>query len=416
MTRAMGVRSLEDLSFIADRTHHILTLFSGGLDSSYLLYRLSRLACKVTALVVDLGEGTDYEELSRITNLFGATLKVVDGRSSFLEEAVLPAIQANAKYLGIHPISSSLSRPVIARFAVEIADKLTCGAILHTANQSQNSLRRLNGSIKSLGYEGYFGSPYEYSAISREEKITELAAAGLEGFRSKGMSGDANLWVREYESGSLDNPENFHIPEDIYTWTNHSQVREKEEMEIEFRAGRPFALNGQVLPLAEIIHQANHLAGSFQIGRFSGLEHLEGGEKVLEVREAPAAAAIMYAYRMLETAVLDAELIREKISIEQIWVREAIEGRWFGRLRAAATAFIVEAAMLVNGKVTLRLSSGRVELSSITAPAALYITNRDDWEKDIAKKRGCRTLAELDSGEPTLELHRVEDVSYECAV
>lgn len=73
MTRAMGVPGQEDLSFIADRTHHVLTLFSGGLDSSYLLYRLSRLACKVTALVVDLGEGTDYEELSRITSLFGAS-------------------------------------------------------------------------------------------------------------------------------------------------------------------------------------------------------------------------------------------------------------------------------------------------------------------------------------------------------
>ncbi|MBD1554558.1 argininosuccinate synthase-related protein [Pseudomonas typographi] len=394
MTREMDVRSLEDLAFIAQRTPHILTLFSGGLDSSYLLYQLSKLDCKVTALAVDLGEGADYAELARITNFFGATLKVVDGRSAFVEDAVLPAIQAHAQYLGQYPISSSLSRPIIARFAVAAAHRLGCGALLHTANQSQNSLRRLNGAIKQLGYTGFTGSPYEYSALSREEKIAELNEAGLCGFQSRGMSGDANLWVREYESGCLDNPENFSVSEDIYSWTRAHQARDHDQLEIEFREGRPFALNRQILPLIELIHQVNHLAGSFQIGRYSGLEHLEGGEKVLEVREAPAAAVLLLAYRTLETAVLDAELIREKIAIEQLWVREAIEGRWFGALHGAASAFVAATAKAVSGKVTLQLSQGCAQLAAIKAPSALYLTDRDGWEKAIARERGSRTLAE----------------------
>lgn len=398
MTREMDVRSLEDLTFVAERTPHVLTLFSGGLDSSYLLYQLSKRGCKVTALAVDLDEGADYAELERITNFFGATLKVVDGRSAFVEEAVLPAIQAQANYLGLYPISSSLSRPIIARFAVETAHRLGCGALLHTANQSQNSLRRLNGAIKQLGYTGFTGSPYEYSALSREEKIAQLADAGLSGFQARGMSSDTNLWVREYESGSLDNPEHFSISEEIYTWTRAQQPREREEVDIEFRAGRPFTLNGQVLPLIELIHQLNHLAGCFQIGRYSGLEHLEGGEKVLEVREAPAASILLQAYRIVETAVLDAELIREKLHIEQLWVREAIEGRWFGRLHGAAGAFLATTAQAVSGKVTLKLSQGNAQLAAIRAPAALYLTDRDGWEKDIARQRGSRSLAEQHGG------------------
>ncbi|MGC1333018.1 argininosuccinate synthase-related protein [Pseudomonas sp.] len=411
MTREMDVRSLDDLAFIAERTPHVLTLFSGGLDSSYLLYQLSKLDCKVTALAVDLDEGADYAELERITNFFGATLMVVDGRSAFVEQAVLPAIQAQAQYLGMYPISSSLSRPIIARFAVETAHKLGCGALLHTANQSQNSLRRLNGAIKQLGYTGFTGSPYEYSALTRQEKVAQLSAAGLSGFQTRSMSGDANLWVREYESGCLDNPEDFTVSPDIYRWTRARQPREVDRLEIEFRGGRPFALNGQILPLIELIHQLNHLAGCFQIGRYSGLEHLEGGEKVLEVREAPAAAVLLQAYRTLETAVLDAELIREKITQEQLWVREAIEGRWFGALHGAATAFIAHTAASVTGKVTLQLSEGSAQLAAIKAPAALYLTDRDQWEKDIARERGSRSLAEQHARRPLRSAAQAEGVS-----
>ncbi|WP_010103520.1 2OG-Fe dioxygenase family protein [Verminephrobacter aporrectodeae] len=37
---------------------------------------------------------------------------------------------------------------------------------MHTANQSQNSLRRLNGAIEQLGFAGYYGTPYEFSALT----------------------------------------------------------------------------------------------------------------------------------------------------------------------------------------------------------------------------------------------------------
>lgn len=38
------VRSLDDLKFVGQNCKKILTLFSGGLDSSYVLYELSRFS------------------------------------------------------------------------------------------------------------------------------------------------------------------------------------------------------------------------------------------------------------------------------------------------------------------------------------------------------------------------------------
>jgi argininosuccinate synthase len=331
-----------------------------------------------------------------IAHQFGATLEIIDARQEFVTEAVLPAIRAQAKYMGIYPISSSLSRPILARCAVNSALRLGCDAIVHTANQSQNSLRRLNGAIQQLGFAGWFGSPYEFSAISRKEKIEALALGGMTRFQARGISGDANLWCREFESGALDSPEFFEVPEELFSWTAaKAGYYPSSELTLGFHAGAPMSLNGETLPLMELIARLNHDVGAFGIGRYCGLEHLEFGEKVLEVREAPAAMILMDAARHLETATLDAELLREKISLEQLWVREAIEGRWFGALREALDSFIVRASQQVSGSVSYRLKPGMAETCSIKADQPLYLTDRDAWESSVAQQRGHMQLQDL---------------------
>lgn len=392
------IRSLEDLSLVARTSKRVLTLFSGGLDSTYVLKELAQYRdCEIVALTVDMGDGVNREDLAELAQQFGARSVVIDGQKTFAQDAVLPAIRANARYMSIYPISSSLSRPIISRYAVELADKLECDAIVHTANQSQNSLRRLNGAIGQMGFKGFYGSPYEFSALSREEKIEQLRQTGLNRFQARGTSGDSNLWCREFESGSLDNPEAFWTPESLFEWTAEQRVRSFDNnIRIEFYQGIPVALDGIEMPLVELIAQLNKKAGSFQIGRYSGLEHLDQGEKVLEVREAPAACLLMDAYRHLETATLDAELLREKLALEQIWVREAIEGRWYGELRIAVDSFISQTARHVSGMISYQLRQGAFDVCSITAENPLYLTDRDDWEKKVAGMRGRRNLIESD--------------------
>jgi argininosuccinate synthase len=154
-------------------------------------------------------------------------------------------------------------------------------------------------------------------------------------------------------------------------------------------------LNGTALAPVELIARLNRQAGAFGIGRFCGLEHLDQGEKVLEVREAPAAHVLMDAYRHLETATLDAELLREKMHMEQVWVREAIEGRWFSALRAAADGFIEQCVAGVSGTVRYRLRDSAADVCAIQADAPIYLTDRDAWEKEVAVVRHARRLADL---------------------
>jgi argininosuccinate synthase len=316
---------------------------------------------------------------------FGAELRVVDCRDEFAEEFVLPAIRAHAVYLDVHPISASLSRPLMARRAMREAAGLGAGVVLHTANRSQNSLRRLNGALAQLGFDGAYGSPYEHSIIAREDKLAQLVPFGIDPqLARRSHSGDSNLWCREFESGTLDDPEEFFVPEALYRWTLADAAAQPRRLEIRFEAGVPVAADGETMPLAALIRALNGTVGRFGLGRYTGLEHLDDGEKVLETREMPAAFALLYAYRQLETACVAAETIRAKMAMEQIWVREAVEGRWFAELRAAAQSFIAEIASCVTGTVTFVVTPHGLDVVSVRAARPRYIRDRDAWEREKA--------------------------------
>ncbi len=374
------IRCLGDIPSATSINPNVLTLFSGGLDSSFLLQKLRAMGCNVTALAVDVGDIGNVEELERIATALGAKFEYVDAKEQFIQDGVLPAIRAQARYLGHFPISSSLSRPIMAQAAVQAARDNHCGTILHTANTSQNSLRRLNGAIRSLGFTGHFGSPFEWDAISRSEKTQALSGTTREHFAQRLRSGDSNLWCREFESGDLDNPEAFVLPESAYTWSAAPSLSAPSTLSIGFVAGVPRSIDGYALSPQVLISQLNVRLGAYGIGRFEGLEHLAGDEKVLEVREAPAAHALLEAYHHLSTATLGYELLREKRHQEQIWVREAVEGRWFGTLKTACQAFIDALSQSVSGEVRFQLRPGALSLAGVRADNPMYLTDRDQWE------------------------------------
>jgi len=102
----------------------------------------------------------------------------------------------------------------------------------------------------------------------------------------------------------------------------------------------------------------------------------------------PAATLLLKTYRHLETATLDAETVREKMHIEQIWVREALEGRWFGELRQASQAFVDSCAARVTGTVRWRLRPGSADTRSIVAASPRYVRSREEWERESIRADG----------------------------
>jgi argininosuccinate synthase len=378
-------RQLDDLG--PDRGLPVITLFSGGLDSTYLLHRLRMAGFRdVHALTVDVGDDETGEHKRQIADQLGATLHEIDGRKVFADEFVRQAVVANAVYLDTHPVSSTLSRPLIARLAVELARSLGAHAVLHTANRSQNTLRRLNTALAMLGFDGWYGSPYDLDPVDRGEKMQALKEVHLDRMSERIVSNDSNLWCREFESGILDDPEDHGVPEHMYRWSACGRPTPGEQIELTFRHGVPVAVDGRELPLDELIAVLNDRVGAYGLGRYSGLEHLEHGEKVLEVREMPAAWLILRSARHLQTAVLDAETIREKMHLEQVWVREALEGRWYGELRHAVQAFMDRCAAHLDGSVRWALTTGGAQTRAIVATHPRYVRDRETWERESIRR------------------------------
>jgi argininosuccinate synthase len=380
------VRSIQDIGRYLDPLRPVVALFSGGLDSSHLLKLAHDAGIReIIALVVEIGGDVDVDLLSARSGRLGAELMIADARDKFAHEFVVPAIQAQAYYQGNYPVSSSLSRPLIATVAMEVAAERGAQAILHSSHPSQNTLRRLNGSLELLGYPGVFGTPYELTPVPRPAEAAELASAGIGGLAERTISQDSNLWCREFEAGEIEDPEAFVIPEHLYKWTRAGECAARSSVTVRYERGVPVELDGEALGPVALIGELNRLAGRYGLGRYVGLEHLATGHKVLEAREMPGAHVLLAGYAHLLAASVDAETIREKLHLDLLWVREAVEGRWFGRLRAAAQQFITSVSADVNGTVTMAFGPGSMTPVSIRAAAPLYIRDREAWEQGAGR-------------------------------
>jgi len=103
----------------------IVLAYSGGLDTSVAVkYLQDNYNYDVIAVALDVGEGKDLEFVKTKALDVGAIKSyVVDAKSLFSNEYVLPSLQANLLYEGKYPLISALSRPLIAKILVDIAEQ-----------------------------------------------------------------------------------------------------------------------------------------------------------------------------------------------------------------------------------------------------------------------------------------------------
>ena len=141
---------------------------------------------------------------------------------------------------------------------------------------------------------------------------------------------------------------------------------------IGFENGVPVSLDGEKLPLYQLIHRLNVEAGAYGIGRIDMIENRAVGIKSREVYEAPAAIALIEAHKALEELVLTKDELRIKHYLEVRWTEIVYEGRWFTPAREAIDAFVDHTQKLVTGEVRLRLQGGQAVVVGRRSENALY--------------------------------------------
>ncbi|PLR68408.1 argininosuccinate synthase [Bacillus sp. UMB0893] len=372
----------------------VVLAYSGGLDTSVAIKWLQDQGYEVIACCLDVGEGKDLAFVQNKALQVGAAKSyVIDAKKEFAEEYALVALQSHALYEGKYPLVSALSRPLIAKKLVEVAEQEDAIAVAHGCTGKGNDQVRFEVSIKALNPDLEVLAPVREWSWSREEEIQYAQENNIPIPINLGspFSIDQNLWGRSNECGVLEDPWAA-PPEEAYDLTNSIEKTPDvpEMVEIEFEQGVPVSLNGVSYPLAELILHLNTLAGKHGVGRIDHVENRLVGIKSREVYECPAAITLLKAHKELEDLTLVKEVAHFKPVIEMKLTELIYNGLWFSPLKQALLGFLKETQTHVTGTVRVKLFKGHAIVEGRKSVYSLYdeklatYTNEDSFDHQAA--------------------------------
>ena len=200
----------------------VILAYSGGLDTSVCIKWLQdKYNYEVITLTLDVGQKIDFNKIEEKAKKLGVLKHYsINAKEEFVRNYIFPAIKANALYEGKYPVSTSLSRPLIASKLVEIANKEKASAVAHGCTGKGNDQVRFDVTIKALTANLKILAPVREWNLSRDMEIEYAKNHGIPipVDVTSPYSVDQNLWGRSIECGALEHPDQ-EPPEEVYEWT-----------------------------------------------------------------------------------------------------------------------------------------------------------------------------------------------------
>src|SRR6185503_3751973 len=154
------------------------------------------------------------------------------------------------------------------------------------------------------------------------------------------------------------------------------------EIEIEFSAGDPIAIDGKALSPAALLTRLNELGRDNGIGRIDLVENRFVGMKSRGIYETPGGTILQVAHRAVESLTLDREAAHLKDSLMSRYAELVYYGFWFSPERLMLQAMIDKSQEHVEGTVRLKLYKGNVIVSGRKSPKSLYSLKHVTFEED----------------------------------
>ncbi|SCM12064.1 ArgG [Bacillus wiedmannii] len=349
-------------------------LFSGGLDSFYTAYELKKYDMDIHAVLIDVGQSIS-DEIMELSQKLELKLHIIDASEDLCNSYISHGIMAKALYNNHFPISSSYTRPLLAKLACEYAKEIGGSLIVHNSTPYQNSAMRFNLSIMANYPNVNIFCPAIGEYTTRADKAMILKKElGIDFPTSSKYSIDENLWCRVIENDTLEYTE-LEIRDNVFDWTNKIEEKETLYLDITFKNGIPSKINNDKRSLKEIVILLNDLLSDYKIGRYAGLEDSCFGVKNPEIREAPAAMLIHQSHLLLEEMVLTRDELRVKSYIDREWTNLVVGGGWFSPLKSCLDESIRAFNKSLNGTIKWKIKKGNVFCIAKTASNSLSFSN-----------------------------------------
>jgi len=375
----------------------IALAYSGGLDST-LCVKLSQQkyhAQKLVAISVDVGQGDEeiQQSIERAEKL-GISPLILDAKQEFTEQWLSKAIWANSDYNG-YPVSTSMTRQLIAARVAQKALELGCNALMEGSSGKGNDQYRMHNVFSLFAPGLSIFVPVRDFDLTRGEEQLLMEHYGVPVEEVIAGGDDKTMWCRSIASGGIGL--DTELPDSIWMWlTPPAKAPDQPtKLTLTWQNGLPVAIDGTLLPLDQIIEQLNVIGGANGIGKIDLFEDGIMGMKSREIYEAPAATILLKLHRDLEQFCLTKEEIQLKRQLDAHWARLVYHGEWFHPLKEAIDAFIATTQKAVNGEYVVELYKGNIDIVARSSNSGLFFPDVRSINSASFNQKECAAAAHI---------------------
>ena len=371
----------------------IILAYSGGLDTSYCLKKLSSEGHEVHAININTG-GFSKNELKTMEDkayMMGAFIfKSIDAVDIYYNKIIKYLIFGNVLRNNSYPLSVSSERVIQAVEIVKYAKKNNATHIAHGSTGAGNDQVRFDSIFQIMAPEIEILTPIRDNSLSREEEINYLNENGinLEWTKAK-YSINKGLWGTSVGGDETLTSKNS-LPSEAYP--SELSKKEKEKVVVSFSKGELVAVNYKKNTPIECIKIINSLCEKFCIGR-----DIHVGDTIIGIKgrvgfEAGGPIVILKSHHLLEKHVLTKWQQFQKDQLSNFYGMQIHEGNYLDPVIRDIESFFNSSQSKVTGDVFVTLSPYRFQLNGIESKNDLmnldfgsYGEQNNKWSAQDAK-------------------------------
>lgn len=371
----------------------IILAYSGGLDTSYCLKKLSSEGHEVHAININTG-GFSKNELKTMEDkayIMGAFIfKSIDAVDIYYNKIIKYLIFGNVLRNNTYPLSVSSERVIQAVEIVKYAKKNNATHIAHGSTGAGNDQVRFDSIFQIMAPEIEILTPIRDNSLSREEEINYLNENGinLEWTKAK-YSINKGLWGTSVGGDETLTSKNS-LPSEAYP--SELSKKEKEKVVLSFSKGELVAVNYKKNTPIECIKIINSLCEKFCIGR-----DIHVGDTIIGIKgrvgfEAGGPIVILKSHHLLEKHVLTKWQQFQKDQLSNFYGMQIHEGNYLDPVIRDIESFFNSSQSKVTGDVFVTLSPYRFQLNGIESKNDLmnldfgsYGEQNNKWSAQDAK-------------------------------
>ena len=344
----------------------IVLAYSGGLDTSYCLKKLSQEKNEVHAVCVNTGGFTKTQIKSikeKAINLGAFKFDLIDAVEFYYNNIIKYLIYGNVLRGNTYPLSVSAERTVQAIEIINYAKKNNATHIAHGSTGAGNDQVRFDMLFQIIAPEIEIITPIRDNSLTREDETKFLQDHGvnIEWEKAK-YSINKGLWGTSV-GGDETLTSNKKLPNNAFP--SQLKSNQSEELILSFKNGEISGFNGKNYDPVTSIELISEKCNNYCIGR-----DIHVGDTIIGIKgrvgfEAGGPIVILKAHHLLEKHTLTKWQQYQKEQMSNFFGMHLHEGHYLDPVMRDIEAFLESSQENVNGEVYVTLHPYRFELNGI---------------------------------------------------